>query len=102
MRTDGSDVVELAAELDRNVGETMPVNAAAAARRQGDRIAWTADSRRLLITAADRGQIALFQVDVARGRSRCADAFSQGDLRDFSREPQRYGRGRVQLIGPPS
>ncbi len=83
MRPDGSQSRQLAASFDRNVGESMLVDAAAP-RVGGDRIAWTADSRRLLITAADRGQSQLFQVDVAKGDLAPLTTFPQGDLREFS------------------
>ena len=83
MRTDGSQSRQLASGFDRNVGETLLVDAAAP-RVGGDRIAWSADSRRILLVAADRGQSQLFSVDVAKGDIAPVTQFAQGELREFS------------------
>ncbi|MCI0436761.1 MAG: prolyl oligopeptidase family serine peptidase, partial [Gemmatimonadetes bacterium] len=83
MRPDGSQRRQLAVDFDRNVGEGMLVDAAAP-RLGGERIAWTADSRRLLFVAADRGQSHLFATEVASGDVAPVTAFRDGDLREFS------------------
>ena len=83
MRADGSQSRQLATSFDRNVGETLLVDAAAP-RVGGERIAWSADSRRLLLTAADRGQAQLFTVEVAKGDIAPVTHFTQGELREFS------------------
>ena len=83
MRPDGSQSHQLAVTLDRNIGETMLVDAAAP-RIGGERIAWSADSRRLYFVATDRGQAHLYQVDVAKGDFAPVTNFAQGELREFS------------------
>ncbi|HZF27068.1 MAG TPA: S9 family peptidase [Steroidobacteraceae bacterium] len=83
MRTDGTDVRELAADLDRSIGETM-LNDAAAPGVNGRRIAWSADSRSLVVGAADRGQGRLFTIVVASGKFTELSRFTQGEVRDFS------------------
>jgi dipeptidyl aminopeptidase/acylaminoacyl peptidase len=83
MRTDGSQGRQLAPSFDRNVGETLLVDAAAP-RVGGERIAWSADSRRIFLVAADRGQSQLSAVDVAKGDIAPVTSFAQGELREFS------------------
>ena len=83
MRTDGSDIRELAVALDRSVGETT-INDATAPGANGRRMAWFADSRSLLVVAADRGQGRLFSVDVASGKYTELSHLKQGEVRDFS------------------
>jgi dipeptidyl aminopeptidase/acylaminoacyl peptidase len=83
MRTDGSQSRQLATGFDRNVGETLLVDAAAP-RVSGNRLAWSADSRRIYLVAADRGQSPLFAVDVAKGEIAPVTTFAQGELREFS------------------
>ncbi len=83
MRSDGSERRQLAADFDRNIGEGMLADVAAP-RVGGDRIAWTADSRRLLFVATDRGQSHLYEVEVGNGDFAPVTRFRQGDLREFS------------------
>jgi dipeptidyl aminopeptidase/acylaminoacyl peptidase len=83
MRPDGTQVRELAAALDRSVGETMLTDVTAPAVN-GRRIAWSADSRRILFGATDRGQGRLFSVDVASGTHTELSHLRQGEVRDFS------------------
>jgi dipeptidyl aminopeptidase/acylaminoacyl peptidase len=83
MRPDGSQMRQLAASFDRNIGEPMLVDAAAP-RVGGERLAWSADSRRILLTAADRGQSQLYAVDLAKGDIAPVTSFAQGELREFS------------------
>ena len=83
MRADGSQGRQLAASFDRNIGDSVIVDAAAP-RVGGDRITWSADSRRLLFAAADRGQSHLFEVDLAKGDFAPVTQFAQGDVREFS------------------
>lgn len=83
MRPDGTDRRQLAVDFDRNVGEVMLADVAAP-RTGGDRIAWSADSRRLLFVAADRGQDHLYEVEIGSGNFAPLTRFRQGDLREFS------------------
>lgn len=83
MRPDGTQVRVLAAALDRSVGEAM-LSDVTAPGVSGQRIAWTADSRRILVGAADRGQGRLFSVDVASGAFTELSRLRQGEVRDFS------------------
>ena len=98
MRTDGSQVRELAVDLDRSVGETT-INDATAPGVNGRRIAWFADSRSLLVGAADRGQGRLFSVDVASGKYTELSHLKQGEVRDFSLSRNGISRRGVQFIG---
>jgi dipeptidyl aminopeptidase/acylaminoacyl peptidase len=83
MRPDGSAVRELASDLDRNIGETT-LNDSTAPGVNGKRIAWSADSRNLLLVAADRGQARLFNVEAASGKFTEISQLKQGEVRDFS------------------
>jgi dipeptidyl aminopeptidase/acylaminoacyl peptidase len=83
MRADGTQVHQLAEALDRSVGETMLTDATAPGVN-GRRIAWSADSRRLLVGATDRGQGRLFSVDVASGAFTELSHLRQGEVRDFT------------------
>jgi len=83
MRPDGTERRQLAVDFDRNIGEVMLADVAAP-RNGGERIAWSADSRRLLFIAADRGQDHLYEVDVASGDYAPLTRFRQGDLREFT------------------
>jgi dipeptidyl aminopeptidase/acylaminoacyl peptidase len=83
MRTNGSDVRELAVDLDRSVGETT-INDSTAPGVNGRRIAWSADSRTLLVGAADRGQGRLFSIEAASGKFTEISHLKQGEVRDFS------------------
>jgi dipeptidyl aminopeptidase/acylaminoacyl peptidase len=84
MRPDGSGVRELANDLDRSIGETTS-NDSTAPGVNGKRIAWSADSRNLLIGAADRGQGRLFSVEAASGKFTEISQLKQGgEVRDFS------------------
>jgi dipeptidyl aminopeptidase/acylaminoacyl peptidase len=83
MRSDGSQARQLATDFDRNVGENMIVDTAAP-RIGGERMAWTADSKKLLFVSIDRGQSHLYEVDVAKGALTPVTRFAQGDLREFS------------------
>ena len=83
MRPDGTQVRQLAAALDRSVGEAT-INDSTAPGVNGRRIAWSADSRHLLVGAADRGQGRIFNVDVASAAFSELTHLRQGEVRDFS------------------
>jgi dipeptidyl aminopeptidase/acylaminoacyl peptidase len=97
MRPDGTGRRQLAEDFDRNVGEIMLTDSAAP-RSAGERIAWSADSRRLLFIAADRGQDHLYEVEVASGDYAPLTRFRQGDLREFSLS--RTGQVAVTFSSP--
>jgi dipeptidyl aminopeptidase/acylaminoacyl peptidase len=97
MRPDGTGRRQLAVDFDRNVGEIMLTDVAAP-RTGGERIAWTADSQRLLYIAADRGQDHLYEVTVASGDYAPLTRFRQGDLREFSLS--RTGQVAVTFSSP--
>jgi dipeptidyl aminopeptidase/acylaminoacyl peptidase len=97
MRADGSGRRQLAADFDRNIGEVMLTDSAAP-RMGGERIAWSADSRRLLFIAADRGQDHLHEVQVASGDFAPLTRFAQGDLREFTLS--RSGRVAATFSSP--
>lgn len=83
MRPDGSQVRQLAVDLDRNVPDSMTVDFAAP-RVNGNRMAWSADGNSLLFTSCDRGQTHLYQVKVSSGDFAPLTQFKQGELREFT------------------
>jgi dipeptidyl aminopeptidase/acylaminoacyl peptidase len=83
MNADGSGKRELAATLDRNVGETI-ITDSAAPRSSGTTLAFTPDGKAALFVAADRGRTKLYRADVKGGAPRILSEDLAGDLREVS------------------
>jgi dipeptidyl aminopeptidase/acylaminoacyl peptidase len=97
MRTDGSEVRQLAASLDRNVGE-VGMNDMLSPRANGATMAWSPDSRRVLFLSSDRGQTHLYEAPVASGDHSVLTRFPQGIVGDFSID--RAGRVAAVFSAP--
>jgi dipeptidyl aminopeptidase/acylaminoacyl peptidase len=83
MRSDGTQLRQLALDFDRDVPDSMMTDVAAP-RGGGNRMAWSPDSRRILFTSTDRGQAHLYAVEVGSGDFEPLTRFRQGDLREFT------------------
>ena len=93
MRPDGSQQRRLAGDFDRNVPDSMTVDAAAP-RINGNRMAWSPDGRSILFASSDRGQNHLYAVNVDSGDFAPLTRFRQGELREFTVS----GNGRVAAV----
>jgi dipeptidyl aminopeptidase/acylaminoacyl peptidase len=83
MRSDGTGLRKLAADFDRDIPDSM-MGDVGVPRANGNRMAWSPDSRRILFTSSDRGQSHLYAVELSSGDFAPLTRFRQGDLREFT------------------